>query len=388
MKITDIKSYIVDAFRANWVFIKLETDEGLIGYAEATLEFREKSVVAAIEECRRYLIGLDPMKIEEIHMHLERDSYWRYGPVMSSAISGIDMALWDIKGKALSVPIYDLLGGAVRDKIDIYANAWFVGARTAEEFAQKAKETVATGIRALKWDPFGNAFLEMKGPEFNRSIGIVEAVREAVGPDIDLLIEGHGRFNVPTAISIAKELEPYRIYLFEEPIFPGRNDLLKQVRDNSPVPIAAGERTYSRFECAELIQNGSVDYIQPDVSHVGGITELKKIAVLADSSYISISPHNPMGPASNAASMQVMATCINFTYLETMLTDVPWRKEIVLESNSFENGALTLSKKPGLGIELNEEIFENYPYCLHDLKHYTGTLTDIRPGNAECWFMK
>lgn len=388
MKITDIKTYIVDAFRSNWVFLKIETDEGISGYSEATLEFREKTVLTAIEEWKQYLIGKDPNKIEELHMHLERDSVWRFGPVLSTAISGIDIALWDIKGKTLGVPVYELLGGPVGDKIEIYANAWFAGAKTIEDFASKAAETVSKGIKALKWDPFGTAYLELSTAELNAAIDNVAAVRDAVGKDIDLMIEAHGRFNLPTAIRIARALEPFNIYWLEEPLYPGRLDSLKNVRDQSPVHIAAGERTYSRHECAQLIQSGCVDYIQPDISHVGGITEMKKIASFADANYIHIAPHNPMGPGTNAATIQVMATCINVRYLETMLTDVPWRKELVQEDCRFENGALIFPKTPGIGITFNDEIFDKYPPKIHVFHHYNGKLTDIRPTDAETWFKK
>lgn len=386
MKVTDIKTYIVDAFRTNYIFLKVMTDEGISGYAEATLEYREQSVVAAIEEIKAYLVGRDPMEAELHHLHMERDTYWRYGPVLSSAMSGVDTALWDIKGKALGVPVYSLLGGRVHDKLDVYLNAWFSGAKSKEEFAQKASEAVQKGFSALKWDPFGKSYLTLSKKEMYNTMELIGAVREAVGPKADLLIEGHGRFNVPTAVQIAKELARFGVYWFEEPIHPGRNDLLLKVKEQSPVPIAAGERAYSRFEAAELIQSGAVDFIQPDVSHVGGVTELKKIAAIADANYIVISPHNPMGPAANAATMQVMTSCANFHYLETMITDVPWRRELVSESCYFKDGGLAVTDQPGLGIEFNEEMFGRHPYKAHELRHYQGTLTDIRPPDEIIWF--
>ena len=387
MKITDMTSYVVDAYRSNWLFLKIETDEGITGWSECTLEYRENAVVEALKESKRMIIGKDPFRTEEIYMHLERDTYWRYGPVLSSCISGIDMALWDIKGKKLGLPVHALHGGKVRDSLPIYANAWYIGSKTPEDFAAKAAATVANGVRALKWDPFGSNFLELSAAQLNESMRCVEAVRKAVGPDVDLMIEAHGRFNVATSIKVARALKDYNVYWLEEPLHPGRPERLREVREKSPVPIASGERTYSRHECAGLIYGGCVDYIQPDISHVGGITELKKIAALADANYITCSPHNPMGPGTNAASMHVAATMVNFTFLETMFTDIPWRKELVKESCVLKDGALTIPDTPGLGIEINEEAFAKFPPCReHNLHHYNGKLTGIRPSSAGTWF--
>ncbi len=387
MKITDLKAYIVDMYRTNFIFIEIETDAGITGSGEATLEYREKSVVEAINECGRYLIGKDPMDIEMHQMHLERDTYWRYGPVLSSAASGIDIALWDIKGKALKTPVYQLLGGKVRDGLPVYVNAWFAGAKTKAEFTEKARETVAKGYRALKWDPFGDAFLNLTKAQLNEAVAHVESIRNSVGPDVDLLIECHGRFNHTTAVKIARALEPYNIGFLEEPLHPGRNDLLVRLKEQVNVPVAAGERCYSRFEACSLVESGAIDVIQSDVCHVGGITSLKKIASVAEMNYINISPHNPSGPGSNAATMHVMATCLNFTYLETMVDDVPWRKDIVTEDCRFSNGMLIPGETPGIGIKFNKEAFSEHPYKVHELRHYDGKLTEIRDTAAsKSWF--
>lgn len=386
MKITDIKTFIVDMYRANFVFVRIDTDEGITGYGEATLEYREKAVVQLIEDWREYLIGKDPLAIELHQMHLERDTYWRYGPAMSTAISGIDIALWDIKGKYYNAPVVDLLGGKVHEGLPIYVNAWFAGAKTKEEFCEKARETVAKGFTALKWDPFGSAYLNLSKAELVEAVDRVAAIREAVGDGIDLLIECHGRFNLTTSVKIAHELEPLKVAFIEEPLHPGRNDLYRRLRDEIDIPIAAGERTYSRYEACSLIESGAVDVIQPDICHVGGITALKKIAAVAEMNYINVSPHNPMGPAANAATMHVMSTCMNFTFLETMVNDVAWRKDVVTETCYFKDGRLCLSDAPGIGITLHEEFFDEHPFKAVSLRHYDGRLTEIRDNTSKNWF--
>ena len=386
MKITDIKAYVVDMYRANFVFLKIETDEGITGYGEATLEHRELAALQCIEDWRSYLIGADPLTIELHQMHLERDTYWRYGPALSTALSGIDIALWDIKGKYYGAPVYELLGGKVRDGLPIYVNAWFAGAKTRDEFCQKARETVSKGFNALKWDPFASAYLNLSKAELVDAVDNVAAVRDAVGPKVDLLIECHGRFNLTTAVKIARELEPLGVAFIEEPLHPGRLDMYRRLKDQINIPVAAGERVYSRFEACELIESGAVDVVQPDICHVGGITSMKKIASAAEMSYINISPHNPMGPGCNAATMHVMSTCMNFTYLETMVNDVPWRKDVVTETCFMKDGLLCLSDAPGIGITLNEDAFDAHPFKPVTLRHYDGRLTEIRNEQSKNWF--
>ena len=209
MKITDIKTFNVFTYRTNFVFVKLETDEGISGIGEGTLEYKENALLGAIEDIKRVLIGQDPREVERISHELYRDSYWRVGPVLQSAVSAVNMAMWDIKAKAAGVPVYEMLGGKVRDGVRMYANAWFAGAKTADEFAAAAVKAKNMGVTALKWDPFGKAYMYMENADFRRSIEIVEAVRGAVGNDVDLLIEGHGRFDIATGIKIANALKPF-----------------------------------------------------------------------------------------------------------------------------------------------------------------------------------
>ncbi len=242
------------------------------------------------------------------------------------------------------------------------------------------------GVTALKWDPFGSSYLEISSEAMDRAIACVAMVREAVGNRVDLLIEGHGRFNIPTSLKIAKELEPFKPMFFEEPVPPDNLDALKAVRDKSPVAISAGERLYSRWDYKKMFDLMAADYIQPDISHAGGIMELKKIAAEAECRYIAFAPHNPSGPVANAATLQLAACCPNFSILEIMYSDVPWRADVTNEALIYENGRIKIPNKPGLGIEIDEEACLAHPYQSHTLRHYTGALTDIRPPESKFYF--
>jgi galactonate dehydratase len=386
VKITDIRTFVVDCYRTNWVFVKVYTDDGLTGVGEGTLEYKELALGGAIDHIRSELVGQNPLTIEKHRYALYRDAYWRGGPVLMSALSAVEMALWDILGKALNVPVYQLLGGKCQDRIRIYVNGWFAGARTAQEFAAKARETVKHGVTAMKWDPFGKASLDISPQELRQAISCVAAVREAVGDTVDLLIEGHGRFNIPTASRIARELEPYKPLFFEEPVPPDNLDALAEVRRQSPVAIAAGERLYTQHAFHELIEKRAVDYMQPDISHAGGLFSLKKMAAMAEAAHVAFAPHNPSGPVANAATLQLAACTPNFTILEIMISDVIWRSEICDEALQMENGCLLIPDKPGLGIEIDEAACARYPYQPHRLRHYTGNLTDIRPPQTAPYF--
>ena len=386
MKITDVKTFVVDCFRTNWVFVKVYTDEGIAGVGEGTLEYKEHALEGAVEHLKNYLLGKDPRNIERLYHDIYRDAYWRGGAVLMSALSAVECALWDILGKSLGVPVYTLLGGKANEDCRIYVNGWFAGAKTPREFAEKAKIAVKKGVTAMKWDPFGKSYLQISNADLTNALECVAAVREAVGDKIDLLIEGHGRFDVPTGIKIAKELEQFKPMWFEEPVPPNNLEALKAVRDKSPVAISAGERLYTRFDYNELFRTRACDYIQPDISHAGGIMELKKIAAIAEANYIPFAPHNPSGPVANAATLQLAACCPNFCILEIMYSDVDYRKYVTNENLVCENGRIRIGDQPGLGIDLNEEECLKHPYVEHNLRHYTGALTDIRPPKTEFYF--
>ena len=381
MKITDIKVYIMDAYRTNWTFIKVETDEGLYGWGEASLGTQEMALKGCVEDLKRLIIGRNPLEIERMRFEVYRDIYWKGGPVLMSAISGVEMAMWDIVGKFFNTPVYNLFGGKMRDRVKMYANGWFAGAKTPDEFAAAAAKAKEMGITALKWDPFGKNYLYMDNAEFRRSMEIVEAVRGAVGNDVDLLIEAHGRFDIATGIKIANALKPFDPYFLEEPTPPDSFDALAEVRRKSPVPIAAGERVYSPMQLRTFLEKGCADYIQPDVSHCGGISAIKKMAAIAETYYVALAPHNPSGPVANAASLNLAAALPGFRILEIMLTDVSWRSELTNEKVVFENGNILIPDGAGLGLELNEENCLKYPFQPIDLRHYKGTLTNIRPAD-------
>lgn len=386
MKITAVKTFVVDAYRANYVFVKITTDEGIHGVGEGTLEMREPTVAAAIDQLGDYLLGKDPFRTE---FHLEmmaRDSYWRTGPVLRSALAAVEAAMLDLKGKALGVPVYELLGGARRTEIRCYANGWFVGARSADEFAAKAVEAVKLGYVGLKWDPFGNHYMSMSRAERNACIEIVEAVRGAVGNSIDLMIEAHGRFDVPTSLAISRDLAPFDPLWLEEPLPPESIDALADVAARSAVPIATGERYYDPSTFAAIVEKRAALFLQPDVSHVGGVFEAKKIADIAGARFLQVCPHNPMGPIANAMTLQLAAAAANVTWLETMVSDIPWRGEVVREKVEFANGIMSIPSAPGLGVDIDEEACAAHPYQPHYLRHYNGSWTDIRPADAKPFY--
>lgn len=387
MKVTGIKTFICHAYRTNWVFVKVMTDSGIYGVGEATLEYREPTVVEAIKELERYLVGKDPHNIESFWHTTCRDAYWRGGVVLMSALAGVEMALWDIKGKDLGVPVYQLLGGKVRESVKCYANGWFAGAKTPDEFAEKAKVAVKNGFSGLKWDPFGSEYMNIDPKKLNEALDCIAAVKGAVGDQVHLIIEGHGRFNIPTAVRIGHSLNEFGILWFEEPVPPDDKAGIAWVRKKINTPVSGGERLYSRYEYADYLRMECADFWQPDVSHAGGIMEVRKIAAMAESHYIPVCPHNPSGPVANAATLQLAACVPNFYLLETMASDIPYRNAISTEQVRFENSEMFIPDLPGLGIDIDENEIAKYPYQCRNLRHYEGTLTDIRPVDGKSYFV-
>lgn len=388
MKITDIKAYTMDSFRMNWNFVKVETDEGIYGWGEASLGTNEQSLEGMVADLKRLIIGRNPFEIEKMLFEVYRDIYWKGGPVLYSAISAIEMAMWDIMGKAMNVPTYTFFGGKIRDKVKMYANAWFVGAKTPEQFAMRAKQTVALGVKALKFDPFGFSHMTIENSQLAYSSEIVGAVREAIGKDNDILIECHGRFNPTTALKISREMEQYNPMLMEEPCPPDYMDSMAKVTARSNVPIAGGERIYGKYSFMEYLEKDCVDILQPDVFHCGGMLEGKKVAAMAEAKHKSVSFHNPSGPVSNAAILQLAATVPNFLIHEIMLTDCSFRLNVSNEEVFYEDGYIKIPDKPGLGIDLNEEVIKSRPYTPRNLRHYTGAVTDIRPKGDTIYYFK
>lgn len=374
MKIVGLKTFVANVSRTNFVFVKLYTDEGIDGVGEATLEWKTKTIVAALEDLERVVVGRDPFATDALVDELHRDSYWRTGAVFRTALGAIEAAMLDIKGKALNVPVFELIGGKFRDRVDCYANHWFYGASTPEQYAANAANAVALGYRALKWDPFDTADLEMSPRQRRRTIEIVEAVRSAVGPDVRLMLDVHGRLNVPTAIAMCRELARFDLAWIEEPTPPESIDALADVRARSPVPIAAGERWFEPGRFIEALARKAVDIVQPDVSHAGGIAETKRIAHLAHAHMIPVAPHNPVGPVMNAMTLHLSVAIPNFSVFETVAVDVPWRKELVRETLRFDDGALLAPTAPGLGVELIEEACARFPYQPYDVPLFDGSM--------------
>ena len=386
MKVTAIRTFLCHAFRTIFVFVKVETDAGIHGWGDATLEYKEHTVEAAIHDLEHYLIGKEPHNIEAFRHDCYRDAYWRGGPVLMSALAGVEMCLWDIKGKALGVPVYQLLGGKVRDEIPIYVNGWFSPAKTPDEFAEKARQLRDRRFPGCKWDPFGKAWQQISKHDLNQAMECVAKVAETVGEDVNLLIEGHGRFDIPTAVRIGQRLEDFDIFWFEEPIPPDDKDGLREVKERVRVPLAAGERLYNRYEYRQFFDLNCTDYIQPDISHAGGLFEMRLLGAEAEARHIGFCPHNPSGPVANAATLQLAACVPNFVMLEMMMTDVPYRRLICDEDLTVHNGRMVIPDRPGLGIELNEDEILKHPFSPTYLRHYRGDLTNIRPPDADFYY--
>lgn len=387
MKITHLDTVVVDFYRTNLIFVRLTTDEGLTGIAEATLEGQEHAVLGAVAVLAEAVRGKDPTRITQTIYELNRDAYWRGGPVSMTALSALEMAMWDVSARALGVPVHRMLGGQVRDRVRAYANGWFSGAITPEDFAEAAVRTVGQGFRGLKWDPFEAADLFLEPRDLGRMLEPVEAVRAAVGDDVELFIEGHGRFDVPTAIRVARELERFQPVFFEEPCPPDGIDALVEVRSKSPVPIAAGERWMGRNTFIPALARNAVDYIQPDVTHAGGLLELSFISTLAAAHYVPFAPHNPSGPLSTAATLQLGATLPNFRYLEIMATDVPWRSDISSERLQLTaDGDVMIPEGAGLGIDLDYDAIAEHPFTPHPMRIFSDVVANIRPPDARSYF--
>lgn len=387
MKIQTIQTHTVDFYRTNLLLVEVRTDTGIVGLGEATLEGRERAVLGAIADVSDSIIGRDPTRIAHTMYETVRDGYWRGGPVVGSALSAIEMALWDISARDLGVPLHRMLGGQTRDRVRAYANGWFSGAVTAEDYAAAARRTVDRGFRGLKWDPFENFDLVITTAQLDRSLAQLQAVRDEVGAGVELFVEGHGRFDVRTATMIARELAVFDPVWFEEPCPPDNLDALCEVRRTSPVPIAAGERWFGRQGIAPALARHAVDFIQPDVTHAGGISELVFISTLAATSYIGFAPHNPSGPISTAATLQIGAAVPNFHYLEIMATDVPWRPDISSERLELTlEGDVMIPEGIGLGITLDLDEIARHPFSPHPLRMFSEATYDIRPRDEISFF--
>ncbi len=375
MKVTAIRPQVVFGAWRNWVFVEVLTDDGLIGLGEATLEGKEQAVVGALTDLSRYLVGRDPTHIETHWLAMFRDSYWRKGPVLNTALGALDIAMWDLLGQSLGVPIHRLQGGPVRTWVPAYANGWYFGAEHLQDVVARAVKVVDDGFTAMKWDPFDLAYLTISGPEERAALENVRAVREAVGPGVQLLIEGHGRFNPATGLRLAEKLAEFDITWFEEPTPPDTPTMLRAVAAKSRVPLAAGERLSTRAEFADLLGEQLVQYLQPDVLHCGGFSEARKITAMAEAYGVTVCPHNAAGPVGTAITLQLAACAPNFGWLEYFYGDAPWRDDICAPPIEVRGGMARVPDGPGLGLALNHAVADRHPYQPRDLNFFTPDST-------------
>ena len=363
MKIVDVKTSVLGTAWRNLTFVRVITDEGLEGVGEVRMNNHTDALRGYFAEAvPNHILGQDPFEIESLVQRMYRNDYARAGEIAMSAIATIEIACWDIIGKALGQPIYKLLGGAVRDKIKAYANGWYTVERTPEEFHAAAKRVLDKGYRALKFDPFGAGFYELERAEKVGVVALVEAVRDAVGPDNEILLEMHGRFNPATAIEMARELERFQPSWIEEPVPPENLAALKKVAEKVTIPIATGERLHTRYDYRQLFELQAADIIQPDITHFGGLLETKKLAAWAEAYYILVAPHNVGGPVSTAAALHLAASTPNFKIQEHFNDFAEdWVKAAAPGNPEVVDGYFALPQGPGLGIKLDEAVLKEHP---------------------------
>ena len=368
LKITAIKTVGVNTRMRNWVFVKIETNQpGLYGWGEATLEWKTKGVLGAVEDLAVLLIGQDPLRIEHLWQVMHRQYFWRGGIVNSSAMSGIDQALWDIKGKEAGKTVCELLGGPVRDTLRFYDH--LAGGKLEEiyqttepeQFADLLPESLENGFTAVKFMPIPVSEMVESPLLLKKAARCVEAMRRAAGDGVDLMIELHARTTPSAAIQFGRLLVDYNIYWYEEPCWHENVDGLVEVARALPFPIATGERLIGRWGFREVCEKRACAIIQPDVGHCGGISEARRIAALAETYQIAVACHNPAGPILTAASVHIGFASPNYLIQEAVRNDVPWRNDIVDHSVHIERGIAFPPTAPGLGIEINEEEAAKHP---------------------------
>ncbi len=345
MKITKLETFHV---KPRWLFLKVSTDEGLVGWGEPIVEGHAVTVEAAVHELGDYLIGKDPRLINHHWQAMYRGGFYRGGPVLTSAISGVEQALWDITGQALGVPIYELLGGRCRDKIRVYAH---VGGNTPEEIGQSARQRLSEGFEAFKTGFFG-AMRTVETPNVLReAVAKLETIREVVGWRMDIAVDFHGRVSPAMAVRAAKAFEPYDLMFIEEPCLPENVDTMVTVARSTSIPVATGERLFTKWGFREVLEKQAAVILQPDVSHAGGIYETIKIGAMAEVYYAAMAPHCPLGPIALAACLQADAALPNFLIQE----QVTLGEDYLVEPFRVEAGHIPVPTGPGLGIQVNEE---------------------------------
>lgn len=369
MKITDITCYPVWGGHRNFLFVVVDTDEGLYGVGEAGLTGRELAVQGAIEHFKPLLIGQDPMRIEHLWQMLSRGGFFPHGKVLGSAIAALDIAFWDIKGKALGVPVYDLFGGRVRDKVACYCHLAGGHGTDIEPLVQDAKERVAEGWKFLRWGLPNEGELLHPTRAIQQTIAQFAALREAVGDAVELCFDVHTRLSPPEAIALCQRVQPYRPFFIEDPIRSESPQAFHLLRSKIDVPLAAGEQFASKWDFRELIDHDLIDYARIDLCIAGGLTEARKIAGWCEGHYIDVAVHNPLGPVATAACVHFNLSIPNFAVQEqprkpgTMLTDVVRNQPV------WEDGYILAPTAPGLGIEFDREAARAHPFRMTELPH-------------------
>lgn len=377
MKISDITLFEV---APRWLFVRIRTDSGLAGWGEPIVEGRAATTAKAVEELSDQLIGQDPHRIEDLFQAMHRSNFYRGGPILMSAISGVEQALWDIKGKDLGTPVYNLLGGQVREKMRLYAH---VGGDKPKPTAQSVRDAVAQGFTAVKLSVTHGASDYIENPEkVDSAVALMAAARDAGGRNLRIAVDFHGRVHRGFARILAKELEQFSPYFYEEIVLPEHNDILRNVVNGCNVPIATGERSFSRWQFKQILQDGLVDIVQPDVSHCGGIFEMRKIAAMAEAYDVSLAPHCPLGPLTFAASMQVNFCAPNALVQEQVFT-LPGYNSAVAHNHPPEivDGHMSCPTGPGLGLEMDENAMgptdrPDQPWRAPRLRRYDGSVAE------------
>jgi galactonate dehydratase len=363
VRIAEVRPLVLGTAWRNLTFVVVRTDDGIEGVGEVRMINHTDALLGYLTEAvPNHVLGADPFEIEDLVQRMMRNDYARAGQIAMSGISCIETACWDIVGKVLDQPVYRLLGGAVRDRIPAYANGWYTVERSPDEFHAAAQRVVERGYRALKLDPFGAGAWELSPAERRHSLALVEAVRDAVGPDVEILIEMHGRFTPAEAIRIARELEPFAPGWIEEPVPPENVKALRKVADQVAIPVATGERIHVRHEFRELFELQAADVVQPDLTMCGGISETRKIAAWAESYYVLVAPHNVGGPVSTAAALHLAAATPNFRIQEHFNDFAEAFVKAAAPGNpEVEDGAFALPAGPGLGVIVDEEVIAEHP---------------------------
>ena len=375
MKITAVKAYPISEWRT-FLFIVVETDEGITGLGEAGLTGQERAMVGAVDSLRDMLIGEDPFRIEHLWQTMFRGSFFPAQRVISSAIAGIDMALWDIKGKALNVPVYELLGGRVRDKVVCYPH---IGGATVDALVEDAERHVADGWRFVRWGISGEGEILEPRRAVRKAVAEFAALRSALGDDVELCIDVHTRLDPSDAVTLCREVEQYRPYFIEDPLRAENYDAYRMLRARTGVPIAAGEHYSSKWEFRQVVEEDLIDYARIDIAICSGLTEARKIASWCETHAIRLAVHNPIGPVSTSACLHLNLATSNFGVMELPRRPNVSLPDLVLHQPEWKDGHLLPPDRPGLGIELDQSVLVKYPYepkALGRLRREDGSFTN------------